>query len=177
MSPTPPVGIRLLDDVIPDCEEVCAYLESQLFTWSPTINNEGTEKRKSQTLFVPMLSWRNPKVIHEMNRSVWAAIDQYAKDWEQKFSYIEDVSIQRYKPGDFYKTHVDDCREAPRVISAVAYLNTVEEGGETHFDMFDFGVSPVEGRLAIFPSNYIYKHQAKAPVSGVKVAAAYWAVP
>lgn len=173
-----PLGIQVIDNAILNCDEIIKHLDS-LNNWQPSfvIGNSGTldKARTSETTFVPMLSWNNDPIIHEMNRVVWQSIDNYAQEHDFSFTGIEDVSIQRYQIGDFYKAHTDHDISNPRIVSAVAYLNTVEIGGETRFTRFDYKVKPVAGRIAIFPANYIYAHEALAPVSGVKVAAAYWA--
>lgn len=172
-----PVGITLIDDAIPDCAKIVDYLRSQE-QWRDSgvgPNGEVNSIRTSKTISYPMLGWQNDPLIHEMNRAAWKALDEYASEWKFSFSYIEDVSIQRYETGDFYGAHTDHDPAMPRIVSAVAYLNTVEDGGGTRFTKFDYTVNAVEGRLAIFPSNYVYEHEAIAPVSGFKIAAAYWA--
>lgn len=172
-----PVGIKIVDDLISNCDEIIAYLEdSPEWTRSKVLDYvDVSEKRTSESLFIPMLSWSNDPLIHEMNRAVWAELDCYAKEYGFSFSLVEDASVQRYQVGDFYKPHVDSDVNAPRVVSAVLYLNTVDLGGETRFTLFDYSVKPVAGRLAIFPSNYVYRHEALPPKRGVKIAAAYWA--
>lgn len=173
----PPLGIRVLDAVVPDCDSICEFLASRTMQDSRVDGGKLNSARQSKTAFVPMLSWQNPECVHEMNRAVWTAMDRYAEEWGFGFSSIESVSIQKYEIGDYYAPHVDTGPSCSRIVSAVAYLNTVDEGGETYFNHFDYGVSPVEGRVVIFPSNYIYRHEAKPPVSGHKIAAAFWAVP
>lgn len=57
----------------------------------------------------------------------------------------------------YYKTHHDSAgRSRPyigsRVYTAFAYLNDVEEGGETNFPTLGFKVKPRRGSLLIWPS-------------------------
>jgi prolyl 4-hydroxylase len=110
-----------------------------------------------------------------MNEIVWRSFDEYAKQWDFPFVDIENVSVQRYEPAQKYDVHTDAGPGLPRVCSALVYLNTVEFGGETYFPHFDYKVTPVEGTLVIFPSNYVYAHAALPPKTEVKYAAAYWA--
>lgn len=172
-----PVGVQIIDDAIRDCDAILKHLDS-LDRWQPsTVRNEqqGSKFRTSESIAVPFLSWQNDPLIHEMNGVVWKALDAYAQQYEFRFAGVEDVTIQRYQIGDFYAPHTDHDMTQPRVVSAVAYLNTVKKGGGTRFTRFDYTVEPVAGRIAIFPANYIFEHEALAPLSGVKVAAAYWA--
>jgi hypothetical protein len=174
-----PTAIKLIDGLLDNCNEIVEYLQERP-EWNRSkvldpINV--SKKRTSETLYLPMLSWSNDPLIHEMNRRVWQELDLYAKEYDFGFSLVEDVSVQRYQVGDYYKAHVDSDINAPRIVSAVLYLNTVPIGGETRFTLFDYAVKPIEGRLAIFPSNYAYRHEALPPKKGVKIAAAYWARP
>lgn len=172
-----PVGIEILDDLVPDCDEIVRYMNDSM-EWKASgvgVNNEVSSVRTSQTLHVPFLSYQNPPMICEMNRRVWSALDEYAKKYEFGFSGVEDCSVQRYQVGDHYDAHVDSGPSMPRIVSAVLYLNTVKKGGETRFTLFDYSVKPIAGRLIIFPSNYVYKHEALPPKKGIKIAAAYWA--
>lgn len=173
-----PEGIRIIDDLIEGTSEIMEFLQ-QTDGWrrsSVSSDRVISDVRTSDTLYIPMLSWQNPPLIHDMNRKVWQALDEYAKDYHFGFSSIQDVSIQRYEGDQHYEQHMDAGPDMPRIVSAVLYLNTVKKGGETRFTLFDYSVKPIAGRLAIFPSNYIYRHEALPPKKGIKIAAAYWAL-
>lgn len=174
-----PIGLRIVDDCVTNHKEILDYLlERDEWKRSTVIGNQKiSDGRTSATLFLPMLGWNNPSIIHEMNKNVWRELDKYATDFRFSFSDVETVSVQRYEVGDFYAPHTDSGGSLQRIVSAVLYLNDVKQGGETRFTHFDFSVQPVAGRLAIFPSNFIYEHEALPPIEGFKVAAAYWAKP
>jgi hypothetical protein len=88
---------------------------------------------------------------------------------------MEPISMLEYLAGDgFYKPHFDFGAEQPRAISAILYLNDVEEGGDTYFDQFDMSVQPKAGRLVLFPSTFPYSHEARTPVSGNKYILVTW---
>jgi prolyl 4-hydroxylase len=59
-------------------------------------------------------------------------------------------------------------------MSAILYLNDVEEGGGTWFDKFDLMINPEAGKLLLFPSNFPYTHQAMPPLSGQKYILVTW---
>ena len=88
---------------------------------------------------------------------------------------VENISFNRYEPGQRFNPHTDYYAGSNRVVSAVAYLNTIEIGGETHFTHYDFSVEAVEGRLALFPSNFLFHHSGEPPMSTTKYSAAIWA--
>ena len=174
---TVPVGMKIIDDAVLNCGSVIAAIEGT-YPFSRSVVGKDRvldEIRTSETTYLPFLAYNNPEPIHEMNKAVWVALDQYAKDCGTGFRSVEDVSVNRYEPGQFYGIHTDYGMGSNRVISALVYLNTVENGGETYFDKFDFAVKPVAGRIVIFPSNYLFSHEARTTVDSVKIAAAYWA--
>lgn len=173
-----PVGIQVIDDAFGKCEKIIDFLEETGFQKSRVMGERGeelSEHRTSSTVYIPFLSFRNPPEIEEMNRAVYKAMDEYAVDWDFTFYTVEQSSAQKYEPGQEYHTHMDFGPGYPRILSAVAYLNNVEEGGETYFPTFDYHVAPKPGRIAVFPSNFIYRHAALPPARGVKYAVAFWA--
>ena len=176
----PAIGVRVYDGAINDCDKIIEWCEQQGWNRSRVSGdqNDGvSEIRTSKTLFVPFLSYANVDVIYNMNKTIWTLFDDYAKYWDFSFSDVQHPSIQKYDIGDHYKLHSDSGTGMLRVVSAVAYLNTVEEGGRTVFPHMDIAVEAVEGRVVIFPSDYVYAHEAEAPKSNTKYAAAFWAVP
>lgn len=170
-----PLGFRIIDNAVSNCDQFIDWLELQEWKRSEVINGD-SETRTSSTAMIPFISYRLPNFITNINKSVWDNMNQYAIDWKFPFLDIEDVSIQRYEADNnqHYDVHIDHGPQTPRVMSAILYLNTCN-GGETYFPHFDFSIYPIEGRIAIFPSNFIYAHEAKPPKSGIKYAAAYWA--
>ena len=63
-----------------------------------------------------------------------------------------------------------------RMLSAVVYLNDVDEGGQTEFPFIGVSVAAREGRLVLFPSDYLFAHIAHPPASQTKYSIAYWVV-
>lgn len=172
-------GIRVIDDFVDDTSELLDWLNQR--EWKPSTYNsltgtaESGEHRTSSTQYFEMLGWHNPLFVHEINRNVWAALDEYATDFEFVFYSVEMVSVQRYEPGQEFKVHADHSVNNPRICSALLYLNDDFTGGETYFPHLDYAIKPEKGRLAIFPANYVYAHCSRPVLSGVKYAAAYWA--
>jgi prolyl 4-hydroxylase len=69
-----------------------------------------------------------------------------------------------------------------RMITALVYLNDVEEGGETKFSKLNIPVSPKKGRLLVFHNckegtniiNTMTEHAGTAVVKGEKYAFNLW---
>lgn len=108
-------------------------------------------------------------------------------------SHQEHLQILRYHPGEEYKVHHDFFVEetdyyervikegGQRLFSVMFYLNTVAEGGETHFPKLDdLKIKPVEGRAIMFQNTvegvplYESLHAGLPPVNDVKWLAVKW---
>ncbi|QPN56546.1 2OG-Fe(II) oxygenase [Synechococcus sp. CBW1107] len=63
--------------------------------------------------------------------------------------------------------HVDSTPPDNRVLAGIAYLNSVEVGGETQFRGAD-AVAAVEGRVLLFPPFWTHVHRGCPPISGPK---------
>lgn len=91
---------------------------------------------------------------------------------------IEKTNVLLYEPDgkDKFHPHMDawDLGTATRQVSIVLYCNTVDEGGETVFVRQDERIRPEKGRLVLFPSGWTHPHEAKAPMSGPKIAVVSW---
>lgn len=101
------------------------------------------------------------------------------------FYDMEAISILRYRPGQFYKRHVDNVllnsRQMELVqgiptrdIGIVGYLNADFTGGETYFDRQGVMVKPEMGAVVVFPAYYTHPHQALPVQSGVKYVITTW---
>jgi hypothetical protein len=169
-----PRGVRVIEGAVKDCDKIIKFAEDQGFTRSAIgANPVPSQTRTSSTCFLPIHSFENPDYIYNMHKVIYVQVGKYAKEFGVDLTLMEDASVQKYEPGQLYKSHIDAGPGQPRVISALVYLNDTD-GGDTYFNEFDWGVTPKEGTLVIFPSNYIYRHEAKPPNSGLKYAVAYW---
>jgi hypothetical protein len=98
---------------------------------------------------------------------------QAVKDYSKKFNigelrYWEALNFVKYGPGQHFQEHTDHGFSYNCVVSLVGYPNDDYEGGEIYFRMQGVRVKPRAGDLFIFPSNYMYPHQAMPVISGTK---------
>ena len=172
-----PIGLEVHDSVVPDPGGVIELIANHpQWQISPVGKSPTTsETRTSSSLFLPFLSFANPPVLHEFARSVWSVMTDYARRFSVPITSFEPISFNRYEPGQEFHVHADYFEGSNRVISAVAYLNTVEEGGMTNFIYYGVEVEAVAARVAVFPSNYLFAHAALPPQAGIKYSAAFWA--
>ena len=89
-----------------------------------------------------------------------------------------DFRINKYDKGGFMSKHVDNIHHShgqqygyPQV-SALLYLNDDYEGGE--FYVSDKKFCPSKGSAIIFPSNFMFPHEAKIVTKGTRWSIITW---
>lgn len=175
-----PIGLDIIDDLIPvhTCRQLVKWFEEAAPFQRSMVGDPATVReddiRTSDSTTFPFIHFDIPEYAMEANKAVWKAIDAYSKATGAPIAQFEDPSVQRYEPGQKYDWHMDGSAMNGRSVSAVLYLNEVEEGGETEFGYFNLKVTPKPGRLVIFPAGFAWMHRALPPVKGVKYAIAYF---
>lgn len=102
-------------------------------------------------------------------------------------AHFEPVQITHYLPGQQYQHHWDyfnfpslDTTHNDRVATCIIYLNTVTEGGHTHFPLLDLHIEPQTGLMLYFdydhpqPQRHLTKHAGLPPISEPKWIATSW---
>lgn len=177
-------GIFVYDDVIDNCQELIDLALSDPKKWRDSRVGRGPleevldkEIRNTRILDVPA-TYANDIKWFEVSQIVWSYANKYGIEHDAPFSNMEYMQLLHYSTDEgFYKPHVDSGPGMQRIFSAVLYLNDVENGGETYFNSFDVSVSPKEGRLTIFPANFMYRHEARSPKNSDKFVLATWFNP
>ena len=82
--------------------------------------------------------------------------------------YWEAFNFIKYGPGQHFMEHHDHGFSYNCTVSLVAYPNDDYEGGELFFRLQNLKVKADAGDLFIFPSNFMYPHQAMPVTSGTK---------
>lgn len=100
--------------------------------------------------------------------SVYRALNRFIDGVE-----LEDTGyqMQKYERGvGHYVTHCDSTPAdgTNRALGCVIYLNTVEDGGQTHFEAQDLYVAPEAGKILLFPAYWTHPHEAMIPLSDDK---------
>lgn len=169
--------IRLYDDFVPVpfCHEL--------------INQFEMERRKEYVAREQRPQWTEFNISQHYSEPQWqhyqTTIQNYFVDAVQL--YMEDVScapdfpakycfeqyrIKKYEQGssDQFNDHVDvqDYSSARRFLSVMLYLNNVPVGGRTVLPKLDYEIEPMEGRVAVFPANWMYRHAGRPTVESNK---------
>lgn len=96
-------------------------------------------------------------ILYQLERAVW----DYRQTYDLKLSSGQGWSILKYGHGGQYLMHTDHGSSDPRLISVIAYLNTVKNGGSTVFPYMDVQIEATEGDILVFPSSNPYSHLAE----------------
>lgn len=124
-------------------------------------------------------NWRD--IDQMLHRSLGLAIREFQGQFPFFRGPFKDIgyNIQRYQPGEYYHWHIDGGSHqfADRQLVALWYLNDVESpGGETEFRYQEIKVTPVEGKLVLFPPFWTHEHRAVTVEKGTKYIATTWVV-
>ena len=97
------------------------------------------------------------------------AVEDYCKRFNiNNLRYWEAFNYIKYEPGQHFMEHHDHGFSYNCTLSLVAYINDDFEGGELFFRLQGLTYIPKAGDVVLFPSNFMYPHQAKVVHSGTK---------
>lgn len=98
-----------------------------------------------------------------------AAVQDYCRRFNiHNLRYWEAFNFIKYEQGHHFMEHHDHGFSYNCTVSLVAYLNDNFEGGELFFRLQGIDYVPKAGDVVLFPSNFMYPHQAKVVHSGTK---------
>jgi len=160
------------------CDEIMFHdWKMQKSTYS---NNKGKTKTSDERVKMNEV-WvkQNMSFYKSFQTTFIKVIAKYSTD-HKEFSCQRhtDFRINKYSEGGFMSEHVDNIHHShgqqygyPQV-SVLLYLNDDYEGGEFFVakEMF----LPKKGSAIIFPSNFMYPHEAKTVTKGTRWSAVTW---
>lgn len=180
-------GIWVYRDVLTKDLDIINRLENNLnsdtpgFSWQPAY--VGYQERMPE--YRECVDFKFKKKDIEANKSpvslamqeLWQdcydrqapAVEDYCKKHNiHRLQYWEAFNFIKYVPGHHFMEHHDHGFSYNCTVSLVGYINDDYEGGELYFRLQNLNIKPREGDLYIFPSTYMYPHQAKVVTSGTK---------
>ena len=148
------------------CDELVKYFESYSTPKLPGLSNDGVYiniKESTDTSLCEPL--RSVYLIELQN-----CVEKYKQKYQMcdrafdSWSVIENINIQKYNPGQWYKKwHCE--RDSPkshnlrRILVFMTYLNTVDDEGETEFLYQNMKVKPEKGKTLIWPAEWTHTHK------------------
>jgi hypothetical protein len=166
-------SIAVVRGAFPRAAELIAFAESRPAEWYPSRTLERVADYLEADQFdvsrdasdAELGRWEE-ELLHAWGR----ALGRYGEINAINLTAHEGTCVLRYREGGYYKAH-SDWRDTARVVSGVLYLNGDYTGGELHFERQRLTVRPEAGLMVLFPSNYVYVHQALPVTAGTKYSA------
>jgi len=175
------------DDYIGYYEEVvphvlCNDLINWNFNFKPSTysSHKGRTGTSDERVCMDEVWIKNGNVYYN---DVKAAFEYVIKKYSETFplfsvQHITDFRINRYSEGGFMSSHVDNIHHShgqsygyPQV-SVLLFLNDDYKGGE--FVVADKLYHPAKGSSIIFPSNFMFPHEAKVVTKGTRWSIIAW---
>ena len=117
----------------------------------------------------------------DLKKTVTDKLVQCLHDYAGRFQAIEYILkyeeielsppvIERADPGQGFDWHIDSGPHgtARRFLSALMYLNDIDQGGRTDYSMQGLSVTPRRGTLVMFPPYWMYPHRGVPPTKEPK---------
>lgn len=151
----------------PDGPSSISDKKSTDLTFNPSyLRKPGWENPLNE--FIPILL-RNFEIYVERNITAFQKLDPI-----ELYTYF---NMQRYLPGEgFSGWHCEraSTKFLNRVLVWMVYLNTVTDRGETEFLYQQHFESAVQGKLIIWPSDWMYTHRGVSSPTETKYVLTGW---
>lgn len=172
--------IYVVSDFLSD-EECNAFIElgKGKMKRATVISDNEHEVHNSRTNDYCWLKHDSNDLVHEVSKRFSVLIKMPINNAEQ-------FQLVYYGTGNEYKPHFDAFDKSTkegqnnwfpggqRMVTALAYLNDVEEGGETEFLYQSLRIKPKKGMGVIWPGGYTHLHRGNPPLKGVKYILTGW---
>lgn len=180
-------GILVYHDVLPQSLKIIDRLEDVVsdtdndYNYAEAMVGYGMKMPEYRDCFD--LKFKKTDIEHDESepslklQSLWEDVHhrklQAVKDYTKRFNigelrYWEALNFVKYGPGQHFQEHTDHGYSYNCAVSLVGYVNSDYTGGEIYFRMQNLKVKPQAGDLFVFPSNFMYPHQAMPVVDGTK---------
>jgi hypothetical protein len=180
-------GIYVYRDVIPESLEVARRLEDVILNPDSKYSYQealvGYQTKMPEYRDCYDFKFKKADIEHDTSegslklQSLWQDVyDRQInalKDYSRRLNigelrYWEAMNFIKYEKNQHFMEHHDHGYSYNCVVSMVAYPNDDYEGGELYFRLLNLKIKPRAGDLYIFPSNFMYPHQAMPVTSGTK---------
>lgn len=136
----------------------------------------------------------NARFEHNSHPPIQQITTRIASIVSQPLSFAERLEVIRYQIGGKFDPHIDSydlyshwgrtyaLKGGQRLLTAILYLNTVDEGGETAFPLLKLAVPPIQGSLLVFENckkgtnkpHPLSLHEGRPVIKGEKWIATLW---
>lgn len=180
-------GIAVFDNVFTNSMQYIDKIKESGISWMPAevlVNEKEHESgtnfkaRDTDLIMLPHHATEEVGILADLSREfhkeMKVCLDQYTDHYYAKIEKFEAPQLLRYGKGQMFHDHIDDHPFFTRRISLTYYLNDDYEGGDVEFTRHGIRFKAEKHQLLIFPSNFIYNHQVKPVVSGLRHVIVQW---
>ena len=168
------------------CEEIINFFEENKNLQRDGVSGFGKnlEIKKTTDIAINANNLKNEKFkcLNKYINNLFESFKDYQNQWPFLKSLFKEVhigkfNIQKYSPGGhFAKVHTErsSISSSHRLFAWMTYLNTVNDGGSTHFSHYDIEIKPETGKTLIWPAEWTHAHNGKILNSGLKYIVTGW---
>ena len=116
-----------------------------------------------------------PVVIGGSKGKAFQRVARFGQGW-----FAPTPVVEKLDPGQGFAWHIDSgpVGTARRFLSALTYLNNVDEGGFTEFPLQNTKLKPEQGMIVLFPPYWMFPHRGAPPTKETKYKmTCYFMVP
>ena len=174
-----------------ECDAVIDFFESNkerqfAGTTGPQMHQDPKKKIDTE-LRLDLRELLEDKKLEPVAKALYKACHEYCQTYPflvkiRGWSVDTIFKIQRYNPNEGYFTEhcendgsVDGDMER-RLIALMVYLNTVTDGGQTHFPAQNISFSPKVGDVLMWPAYWTHPHHGIASPTQTKYIITGWYV-
>ena len=155
------------------CNEIINFFEENKNLQRDGVSGSGKnlEIKKTTDIVVNANDIKNEKFkcLNKYINNLFESFKDYQNQWPFLKSIVKEVhigkfNIQKYSPGGhFAKVHTErsSISSSHRLFAWMTYLNTVEDGGTTHFSHYDIEIKPEIGKTLIWPAEWTHAHRGE----------------
>lgn len=155
------------------CDYLCDYLDNATELQGGRNYTHVKDKQICLDAFSP---GESKNLMEFVNGCLYYYINDYT--YLTNFNYVSAVVLlQKTQPTEGYHMfHGENINWNlhTRTMAWMAYLNDVEEGGETEFLYQQLKVKPKKGTVVIWPGSYTHLHRGNPPMSDKYIATGWY---
>ena len=172
-----------------ECDAVIDYFESNkerqlVGTIGSQVRNDPKKKIDTE-IIIDIKELFEDRRLNPVTKALHITFEEYVKNYPflnriNSWHICEKFKIQRYNPNEAY--FVEHCENGGgmdgsmerRLIALMVYLNTVTDGGQTHFPTQNISFSPKVGDILMWPAYWTHPHHGIPSPSQVKYIITGW---
>lgn len=162
-----------IPELIPSevCKEIVGWANNK--KWEDTTVGKGDTKKNIRSCQV--INLHDSPYDNKLFEYVSKSLQEYTKVFtDVSVSKDTGYELLKYKPGGFYKQHVDSYDIHPRELTLSITMNDEYEGGGWSFFDGQYKLNPKIGSAIMFPSNFMFPHAILPVTSGTRYAMITW---